>query len=74
MKQFELIKKINDAARLTDFSFAEGMLFMFNEVHGTKYGFLNRRVVRFEKPDASTAIKYGSGVHDVYTELHANNI
>ena len=64
----EMINKINEVA-FDDFERAAGMLEMYNLIYGTRYGFLNRRVVRFDNPDAGTAEKYAH-VHDVYTELN----
>lgn len=43
----ERIKNINMTA-WENFDKAEGMLEMFNEIYGTNYGFLNKRVVMFE--------------------------
>jgi hypothetical protein len=34
------------------------MLKMFNDIYGTQYGFLAKRVVIFENPDGSVAEKY----------------
>lgn len=53
----EHIEKINKVAR-ENFDMAKGMLEMLNELCGTKFGWLNRRVVIFECPDGSTAEKY----------------
>lgn len=58
----ELIYKINHEE---NFDKAQGMLEMFNAIYGTKFGFLNKRVVIFENPDASTAEKYAK-CHDAY--------
>lgn len=51
----DLIWKINHEE---NFDKAQGMLEMLNAVYGTNFGFLNKRVVWFENPDASTAEKY----------------
>ena len=51
-----------------NFDKAKGMLDMFNVIYCTRYGFLNKRVVRFDNPDASVAERY-SHCHDVWAEL-----
>lgn len=56
----EQIKLINEIAQV-NFPKASGMLEGANMVLGTKYGFLNKRVVWFENPDE----KYASA-HDAY--------
>lgn len=61
----ELIYKINHEE---NFDKKQGMLEMLNLIHGTRFGFLGGRVVRFENPDASTAEKYAHA-HDAYVEL-----
>lgn len=61
----ELIAKINHEE---NWDKAQGMLEMLNEVYGTQYGFLNKRVVRFENPEGSTAEKYVC-CHDAWAEL-----
>lgn len=61
----ELIEKINHEE---NFDKAQGMLEMLNAVYGTKFGFLNKRVVRFENPEASTCEKYAH-CHDAWAEL-----
>lgn len=48
----ETIKKINHVA-YDNFEVAEGMLEIVNDIMGTKFGWLNRRVVIFDNPDAS---------------------
>ena len=53
----EKLMKIN-AMACTNWEKAQGMLEMLNEICGTKYGWLNKRVVWFENPDGSTAEKY----------------
>ena len=60
----ETIKKLNEIA-IEDFDKAEAMLDGINMVLGTKYGWLKRRVVFFDEPDASTCIKYRN-VHDAW--------
>ena len=60
----ERIKHINEVAQ-ENFDKAQGMLEMLNEICGTKFGWLNKRVVFFENPDASVAEKYAH-VHDAY--------
>ena len=44
---------------------------MFNVIYCTRYGFLNKRVVRFDNPDGSNAERYAH-CHDVWAELHSN--
>ena len=61
----ELIYKINHEE---NWEKAQGMLEMLNAIYGTKYGFLAKRVVRFEDPDGSVAERYAH-CHDAYTEL-----
>lgn len=61
----DLIYKINHEE---NFDKAQGMLTMLNDIYGTRYGFLNGRVVRFENPDGSFAEKYAH-CHDVWSEL-----
>lgn len=60
----ERIKHINEVAQ-ENFDKAQGMLEMLNEICGTKFGWLNKRVVFFENPNASTAEKYAHA-HDAY--------
>ena len=60
----ETIKKLNEIA-IEDFDKAKVMLDGINMVLGTKYGWLKRRVVFFDEPDASTCIKYRN-VHDAW--------
>lgn len=57
----ERIQKINEVAQ-ENFEKAQGMLEMLNEICGTKFGWLAKRVVIFENPNGSTAekdAKYG---------------
>lgn len=61
----ELIYKINHEE---NWEKAQGMLEMLNAIYGTKYGFLGKRVVRFEDPDGSVAERYAH-CHDAYMEL-----
>lgn len=61
----EQIKIINEIAQV-DFPKASAMLGGANMVLGTQYGFLNKRVVFFDNPDASTCEKYAHA-HDAYT-------
>lgn len=63
----ERISKINEVAQ-ENFEKAQGMLEMFNDIYGTKFGWLNKRVVRFDNPDASTCFKYAH-CHDAWAEL-----
>lgn len=60
----ERIKHINEVAQ-ENFDKAQGMLEMMNEIFGTKFGWLKRRVVIFENPDASVAERYAH-CHDAY--------
>lgn len=53
----ERIQKINEVAQ-ENFEKAQGMLEMLNEICGTKFGWLAKRVVIFENPNGSTAEKY----------------
>ena len=61
-----LIHKINSEP---SFAKAEGMLEILNDIFGTKYGFVARRVVRFDDPDFEGIAKY-MHVHDVENELN----
>lgn len=61
----ELIAKINHEE---NFEKAKGMLEMLNAVYGTNFGFLNKRVVRFDDPESSVAEKYAH-CHDAWAEL-----
>ena len=63
----ETVHLINRTAQ-TNFERAKGMLEILNMVHGTKFGWLNKRVVRFDRPDGSTAEKYAH-CHDLEAEL-----
>lgn len=60
----ETFSILNTMAQL-DFRQAEAMLNGINLVLGTKYEWLNRRVVYFDNPDASTCEKYKT-VHDAW--------
>lgn len=61
----DLVYKINHEE---NWDKAQGMLLMLNSIYGTDFGFLNRRVVRFENPLASSPEKY-CHCHDLYSEL-----
>lgn len=61
----ELVYKINHEE---NFDKAQGMLEMLNSIYDTDFGFLNRRVVRFDNPLGSVSEKY-SHCHDVYSNL-----
>ena len=61
----DLIYKINHEK---NWDKAKGMLEMLNTIYGTNFGFLNKRVVRFENPNGSTAEKYAH-CHDAWAEL-----
>lgn len=63
----EQLMKIN-AMACTNWEKAQGMLEMLNDICGTKYGWLNKRVVWFENPDGSTAEKYAH-CHDAVAYL-----
>lgn len=65
MMNKEMISKLNEIAQ-ENFEKAQAMLDGINLVLGTKYGWLNKRVVFFDEPDASTCIKY-KNAHDAYT-------
>ena len=57
MKRKDVIRALNIVAKV-DFEVAQVMLDECNEHWGTAYGWLNRRVVFFDDPDASLAEKY----------------
>lgn len=64
MTMKERIYNINEVAQ-ENWEKAKGMLDMLNDICGTKYGWLKKRVVIFDNPDGSTAEKYSS-CHDAY--------
>ena len=61
----ELIYKINHEE---NWEKAQGMLEMLNLRYGTQFGFLNKRVVRFENPNGSVAERYAH-CHDAWAEM-----
>ena len=61
----ELIYKINHEE---NWEKAQGMLEMLNLIYGTQFGFLNKRVVRFENPTGSVAERYAH-CHDAWLEM-----
>ena len=61
----ELIYKINHEE---NWEKAQGMLEMLNLIYGTQFGFLNKRVVRFENPNGSVAERYAH-CHDDWVEM-----
>ena len=61
----ELIYKINHEE---NWEKAKGMLEMLNLIYGTQFGFLNKRVVRFENPNGSVAERYAH-CHDAWVEM-----
>lgn len=67
MTMTERIDWINRVA-IDDFEKAEGMLDMLNEIYGTDYGFLARRVVYSDAPKSNTANFYAN-CHDLHTVL-----
>lgn len=66
MTMKEKLHMINETAK-ENFDKAQGMLEMLNYYEGEKFGWLRKRVVRFEDPDASTCIKYAH-CHDAECE------
>lgn len=60
----KMISKLNRMAQ-EDFGKAQAILEGINMVSEIEYGWLNKRVVFFDNPSASTAVKYAS-VHDAY--------
>ena len=64
----ETIKKINETAS-ENFERARGMLAMLNELAGTEFGWLNKRVVWFEDPGNG----YSSGCHDLWATMEGVN-
>lgn len=64
----ETIKKINLVAQ-ENFDRARGMLTMLNELAGTEFGWLNKRVVWFEEPEK----KYHSPCHDLWATMEGVN-
>lgn len=63
----KMIANINAIAK-ENWEKAQGMLDMLNGLAGTKFGWLNKRVVRFENPDGSTFERYANA-HDLEIEL-----
>lgn len=61
----ERIKRINEVAQ-ENFDKAQGMLEMLNEMCGTQFGWLAKRVVIFENPNGNTAERYAH-CNDAYT-------
>lgn len=60
----KMISKINEIAQ-EDFGIAKEMLECINIALGTDYGWLNKRVVVFDDPNAPTHIKYAK-VYDAW--------
>lgn len=60
----EMINRLNNMAQ-ENFEKAKAMLDGINMVLGTKYGWLHKRVVFFEEPDAPAYIKYRNA-HDAW--------
>lgn len=71
MEKEMLINMINMINHEENFDKAKGMLAMFNVIYCTRYGFLGKRVVRFENPDGSLAERYAH-CHDVWAELQSD--
>lgn len=63
----ERISRINDMAQ-ENWEKAQGMLEMLNEICGTQFGWLNKRVVIFENPNGTVAEKYAH-CHDAWVNL-----
>lgn len=63
----ERIARINEMAQ-QNFDRAQGMLDMLNEICGTKFGWLNKRVVIFENPDGTVAERYAHA-HDAWLQV-----
>lgn len=59
-----MVSELNTIAA-KDFEKAQAMLEGINLVLGAKYGWLNRRVVFFDKPNGTTAERYSSA-HDAW--------
>lgn len=64
-EMLNLVDKINHEP---NFDKAQGMLEMLNDILGTKYGFLAKRVVWFDNPDGGVAARYAHA-HDIRAEL-----
>ena len=60
----EMIQKINRTAQ-ENWEKAQGMLEMLNMMSGTEFGWLNKRVVRFNNPK----VGYSGGCHDAWAEM-----
>ena len=63
----ERLKEINAEAQI-NWEKAQGMLEMMNDIFGTQFGWLAKRVVIFENPNGSVAERYAA-VHDAVTML-----
>lgn len=59
-----MVNELNTIAQ-ENFEKVEAMLDGINMALGTKYGWLNKRVVFFDEPDESTCIKYRNA-HDAF--------
>ena len=64
MMNRKMIEELNTIAQ-EDFERASAMLEGINLVMGTKYGWLNKRVVFFDESGTSTCIKYRH-THDAW--------
>ena len=69
MKRKDLIQALNIVAKV-NFEVAQAILDGCNEHWGTAYGWLNKRVVFFDDPDASISEKYAH-CHDA--ECHIDD-
>lgn len=63
----DMVRRINETA-VEDFARAQGMLDMLNELCGTEYGWLNRRMVCSDAPRSHTADFYAN-CHDLEVSL-----
>ena len=64
----ERVKMLNQIA-MKDFDFARTLLDAINEKNGTKYGWLAKRIVRFNEPDCGNVARMYAGCNDLYAEL-----
>lgn len=61
------INKINEMAQ-ENWEKAQGMLEMFNDIYGTQFGWLKKRVVMFENPNGTVAERYAH-CHDAWANI-----
>lgn len=71
MVTYEMVHKLNEVAQ-SDFEHARVLLNSLNEVCGTEYGWLDKRVVYSDAPRSHTA-DYYANCHDLESTLKYDN-